>query len=295
VTVRISAKVPNSGPAPAIHGIGPMAARLEAAGFDGLWCSDHIVMPGEVRSRYPFGDDGRVTWDTAMPWYDAVVALTMMASATSRAEIGVAVLVLPLRQPVTFAKQIASIDALTGGRMALGVGAGWLEEEFAALDVEWRTRGSRLDEWMALLRDCWTGRPAAHRGRHYTLPEGILVLPTPAATPPLLVGGGSEAGLRRAGRSGDGWLGLQRAGHLDPDGLRPALDVLHREAADAGREPSALRVTIRIIESAGATGAVAAALPGFAAVGVDEVIVDTSWDDGGDCEGVHDQLRAAVT
>jgi probable F420-dependent oxidoreductase len=293
--MRISSKVPNSGPLPAALGIGPMAARLEAAGFDGLWCSDHIVMPAVAESYYPFGDDGKVSWDPQMPWYDAVVAMTMTAAATARAEVGVAVLVLPLRQPVTFAKQVASIDALTGGRMALGVGAGWLAEEVEALGVDYATRGARLDEWMTLLRDCWTGFPAPRDGAHYTLPDGVIVQPTPLGKPPILVGGTSKVALRRAGRSGDGWLGLQRAGHLDPDALRPSVGLLRREAGAAGRDPARLRVPLRVIESAGRADVVAAALPALAAAGVDEVIVDTSWDGDGDEVAVHDRLRAAAT
>ncbi len=292
--VRIGAKVPNSGPLPAALGITAMASHLEEAGFDSLWCSDHLVMPSQVRSPYPFSDDGRVTWDSDTPWYDAVVAMTMAAAGTRRAEVGVAVLVLPLREPVILAKQVASLDALAGGRIALGVGAGWLAEEFTALGVPFDSRGSRLEEWIGLLRDCWTGAPDAHEGRHYRLPAGVRCQPTPRRRVPLLVGGTSPVALRRAARIGDGWLGLQRAARLDPDELTRAVSRLREEALATGRDPSSLRVVLRIIESAGAADVVAAALPALARAGVHEVIVDTSWEGDGDARHVHDRLRAVA-
>lgn len=289
--MRISAKVPNSGELPERLGIGPMAARLEQAGFDSLWCSDHIVMPERSESWYPFSEDHRATWDMTSPWYDAVVAMALMGGATRRAEIGVAVLVLPLRHPVTFAKQIASLDALLGGRVALGVGAGWLEEEFDALGVPFASRGQRMDEWLALLRACWTGTPEPFDGAHYRLPAGVQCYPTPARQVPLLIGGLSPAALRRAAGAGDGWLGLQRAAHLDPDELAPAIGGMRRQAAEAGRDPDALRTPLRVIESAGQAELVAKALPALEAAGVDEVIVDVDWAGDGDAERVHDTLR----
>jgi alkanesulfonate monooxygenase SsuD/methylene tetrahydromethanopterin reductase-like flavin-dependent oxidoreductase (luciferase family) len=140
-----------------------MAAQLEAAGFDSLWVSDHIVLPSAIESRYPFAADGRATWPTDTPYFDAMVALALIAQATEHAAIGTAVLVLPLRQPVVFAKQAASIDVASGGRLRLGVGAGWLEEEFDALNVPFAGRGRRLEEWIALTRACWTGAPGPSR------------------------------------------------------------------------------------------------------------------------------------
>src|SRR5205085_4070501 len=109
-----------------------MAAELESAGFESLWVSDHIVLPSEITSRYPFAEDGRATWPTSTPYIDALIALAQIATATERASFGTAVLVLPLRHPVILAKQLASIDAMSSGRLRLGVGAGWLREEVDA-------------------------------------------------------------------------------------------------------------------------------------------------------------------
>jgi probable F420-dependent oxidoreductase len=292
VTLRLGAKVPNSGPLPASIGIPQMARALEEAGFESLWVSDHVVMPAAFASRYPFAADGRANWPSDTPYLDALIALALTAAATSRARIGTAVLVLPLRQPVVLAKQLASLDAASGGRLTLGAGVGWLREEFEALAVPFADRAALFDEWVALLRDCWTGRPPARSGVHYELPEGVLCLPTPAHEIPVLVGGHSRPALRRAGRLGDGWLGQQSLGALDPDEIRSARRAMTAAAAAAGRDPERLRVVLRIVEAAGRSDELARALPPLAAAGVDEVIVDVDWA-AGDPAAEHERLAAA--
>lgn len=293
--MRIGAKVPNSGPLPARLGIGPMSATLEEAGFESLWTSDHVVMTRTVASKYPFSAEGELTWDVESPWYDAVVSLTLMAAATNRCEVGVAVLVLPLRHPVVFAKQVASIDALYPGRVALGVGAGWMAEEFAALGLPFDSRGRRLEEWMSLLRACWTGSPEAFEGEHYTLPEGVVCQPTPARPSPLLVGGMSPAALRRAGRLGDGWLALQRASALDVDSLATAVGRVRRAAEQAGRDPGTLRFILRVTQSEHAAAEVAAAAGSLAAAGITEIVVDVDWNDPEAPHRSAETLRVAVS
>jgi probable F420-dependent oxidoreductase len=278
VTVRIGAKVPNSGPLPETIGIGAMAASLEAAGFESLWVSDHIVMPAAIESRYPFAADGRATWSSETPYIDAMIALALIAAATERATIGTAVLVLPLRNPVEFAKQAASIDVESGGRLSLGVGAGWLREEFDALNAPFERRGARLEEWMAIARTCWTGRPEARRSEWYELPADVICLPAPAHEIPFLVGGHSPAALRRAGRVGDGWFAHQSLPGLDPEELGRGSAAMREAAAAAGRDADALRVVLRIVESAGRSDEVARHLPALAAAGVDEIVVDIPWD-----------------
>src|SRR4051794_28570186 len=230
MTVRVGAKVPNSGPLPTEIGIGAMARTLEQAGFESLWVSDHVVLPAEIASRYPFAADGRATWPTDTPYFDAVVALALIAAATERATFGTAVLVLPLRNPVVFGKQCASLDVVGGGRLALGLGAGWLEEEFAALGVDFASRGRRFEESLATLRACWTGE----------LPGGVLAVPTPSPPIPVLVGGHSKPALRRARELGDGWLGQQSLNALDRDEIAAV-----RGGLGGGR------IVLRIVDSAG--------------------------------------------
>ena len=155
-----------------------MARTLEQAGFDSLWVSDHIVLPRTIGSRYPFAADGRATWATDTPYLDALIALALAAGATDRVTLGTAVLVLPLRNPVVFADQAASIDIASDGRLS-SASAPARSEEFAALDVPFTRRGARLAEWVDIARECWSGTPGGRRWEHYTLPDNVLCLPTP--------------------------------------------------------------------------------------------------------------------
>ena len=291
--MRIGAKVPNSGPLPERLGIGSMAAELEAAGFESLWVSDHIVLPTAIGSRYPFADDGRATWPTDTPYFDALIALALIAQATERAAIGTAVLVLPLRHPVVFAKQAASIDVASRGRLRLGVGAGWLEEEFDALNVPFERRGRRLDEWISLSRACWTGAPGPFQSELYNLPPGVLCLPAPAHSIPLLIGGHSPVALRRAGRVGDGWLAQQAFPALAPDELGGPVELMRAAADEAGRDPASLQVVLRIVEAAGRSTELALRLQELAAAGVDEIIIDVSLENG-EAADVCARLREAA-
>jgi probable F420-dependent oxidoreductase len=286
--MQIGLKLPNGGPKALDPGVAAMARVLEQAGADSVWVSDHVVMPEQITDRYPFAADGRATWATDMPWLDALVALALAAAVTERVRLGTAVLVLPLREPLVFAKQAATIDVASGGRLELGVGAGWLEQEFDALNVPFEHRGARLEEWMALARAAWAGRPDAHASERYTLPAGTLVYPTPAHAIPLLIGGHSRIALRRAARHGDGWLAHQDADALDPDHIRTGIDTMR----DAGAERP--RVVVRIVKSLGRCDLVAADLPALAAAGVDEVIVDVPPDDVDAARADVERLRSAV-
>ncbi|HXW81995.1 MAG TPA: TIGR03619 family F420-dependent LLM class oxidoreductase [Acidimicrobiales bacterium] len=275
--MRIGAKVPNSGPLPMERGIAGMAAELEHAGFESLWVSDHIVMPRQIESRYPFAADGKPTWATDTPYFDAMVALAVIASATQGAAIGTAVLVLPLRHPVILAKQAASIDVLSGGRLVLGVGAGWLAEEFDALDVPFGSRGQRFTEWLQLLRACWSGEPGPFDGEHYHLPGDVFALPAPEHDIPVLVGGDSSVALSRAATTADGWLAHQSAAALDFGALEAGVEKVREKAKRAGRAAGELWTTVRIIDSAKRSQVVADALPRLRDIGVDEVVVDIDW------------------
>jgi probable F420-dependent oxidoreductase len=288
--VRIGALVPNAGTSPLELGIPAMARTLEAAGFASLWVTDHVVLPASMNSWYPFAADGKATWPSTTPYVDALVALSLIAGATERAALGTAVLVLPLRHPVVFAKQAASIDVASGGRLNLGVGAGWLREEFDALNVPFEDRGRRLVEWMEIARDCWTGAPAARSSERYTLPDGVICLPRPAHDIPFLIGGHSPVSLRRAGSVGDGWVAHQSLNALDTDELAAAGAAMRDAAAAAGRDPGRSRVVLRLIDSAGRADAVARALPALEAAGVDEIVVNVDWES--DAAAQYERLTA---
>lgn len=273
----IGVKLPHTGPLPLERGVPSLALTLEQAGADSLWVSDHVAMPRHIASHYPFAADGRATWSTDTPYIEALIALTLAAAATERVRLGTAVLVLPIRNPVMFAKQAASIDVASGGRLELGLGAGWLKEEFETLGANFGRRGAELSEWIAIARECWTGEPRARASQDYTLPADMLMFPTPAHAIPILLGGHSPKALARAGATADGWLGQQAAGELDPAELIRARDAFTEAARAVGRDLTEPRVVLRIVDSAGNLAQVADALPTLAQAGVGEVIVDLDW------------------
>ncbi|WP_263119117.1 TIGR03619 family F420-dependent LLM class oxidoreductase [Cellulomonas sp. RIT-PI-Y] len=287
MTLAIGAKLPHTGAAATGPAVRAAARALEQAGADALWVSDHVVLPARVDSRYPFAEDGVARWSTEVDYLEALITLTVAAAVTERVRLGTAVLVLPQRQPVLLAKQAASLDVLSGGRLELGVGTGWLREEFDALEVPFDRRGARASAAIELLRDCWTGRP-----RTPALPADLLVLPTPAHPIPLLVGGHSSAALRRAGTLGDGWLAQQSATALDPITLAAEITALHRHAAEAGRDPGSVRVVLRVADSLGRCADLADRVPSLRAAGVTELIVDV--DPHADPAAELDRLRSAA-
>jgi probable F420-dependent oxidoreductase len=272
--LRIGAKLPSSGPLARHVPLLESARLAEEAGFDSVWVSDHVVMLRDQSSPYPFSPDGKMTWDPEDPWHDPLIAMAMCAAVTERVEIGVAVLIVPLRNPVILAKQLASLDALSNGRVVVGAGAGWLAEE---LGTSFQTRGERLDEWIEIIRDCWTGEPRPKEYRHYRIPEGVLSYPTPAHEVQILIGGMTPAAIRRAGRIGDGWVALQHVDEIDLDTLGAGIASIAAEAERHGRVAPD-RTVLRV---AGPTPSVARRLPELLEIGVTDVVVDVSWDEEG--------------
>ena len=271
--MRIGVKLPSSGPHAGRVPLAEAAQRAEEAGFDSVWVSDHVVMPRQVASSYPYSRDGAMLWNPDEPRYEALITMATAAAVTERVEIGVGVLIAPMRNPLLLAKQVATLDALSGGRITLGVGAGWLEEEFEALDAPFDTRGERLDEWIDIIRDCWRGTPRGKEYRHYRVPEGSLLYPTPAHEVSIIVGGMTKAALRRVARRGDGWFAIQGLDALDATTLRAGLETIEEEARSVGR-PAPIRVVMRI---AGPAEAVAQEAPALAAAGVTDLVVDVDW------------------
>lgn len=224
-----------------------MAAMVERHEFESLWLSDHTVLVEEPRSRYPFSTDGAFFAPPETDWYDWVVTLSYLAATTSRVRLGVGVAVLPHRQPVVLAKQLATLDRLSGGRVAFGMGVGWLAEEFAALGIPFRERGARTDAALEVMRQVWTGAPAAGEYGPFTIPDGVHSMPTPVQPrPPVLVGGESPAALRRAAVRGDGWFGTIAGGRMPPAHLHQVVARLRDQRRAAGLDPATLDVTLRV-------------------------------------------------
>ncbi len=295
--LRVGAKLPHTGALPRRFGLARMAARLEAAGFDSIWVSDHVVFPREVHSRYPFAADGRVTWPVDVDYLEPVVALSAITSTTSTAELGTSVLILPMRNPVLFAKQAACIDVLSGGRLVVGVGAGWLREEFEALGADYRSRGAVLDEWLDIARRCWTGTVEPFEGRFYRLPEAIYCRPTPVRRPPVLIGGMSRHALERAGRVADGWLAQYALDELSEHSLGEGVTAIREAAIKAGRPEEELerfRIVVRVTGADRKLSTVGARLASLARAGATDVVVDVGWDDEEGPSRSFDELHSAA-
>ena len=274
-----------------------MAAMLEAAGFDSIWTSDHVVFPREVRSRYPFAADGRVTWPVDVDYLEPVVGLSAMTSTTSTAELGTSVLILPMRNPILFAKQAACIDAIAHGRLVLGMGVGWLREEFEALNADFDSRGEILDEWLAIARRCWTGQVEPFEGRHYRLSQPIYCRPTPARHVPVLIGGMSRFAQERAGRRADGWLAQYSLEGLSEEGIADGVATMTTAAEKAARPPSdfeGFRIVVRVTGADGKLGTLASRLDDLSAAGATELIVDVDWGDEDGPSRSFETLRSAV-
>jgi probable F420-dependent oxidoreductase len=216
---------------------GPEAVRrfartLEQIGYDHVDVFDHVVMGHPMDGRPPG------PYNPQMPILEALMLLSHVAAVTTRMTLGTEVLVLPQRQPALVAKQVSTLDTLSGGRVRLGVGVGWQESEYDALGERFRTRGARMDEAIALLRAYWGDARVSAPGPHY--PTTLMAMepkPPQGRTLPIWIGGYSQAAFRRVGRLGDGWL-ASRVG--DADDARRALDAIHRHAAAAGRDPATI-------------------------------------------------------
>jgi probable F420-dependent oxidoreductase len=211
----------------------------EEAGFESLWTVEHVVVPVGYESPYPYSPDGRMPAPDDMDLPDPLIWLTWVAAHTRRLRLGTGILILPQRNPVITAKEVATLDALSGGRVELGVGVGWLAEEFDVLGVPFHERGRRTDEYIEILRTLWTGDVASHDGAFVAF-DRVVSRPRPAqATVPIVIGGDSDAAARRAGRLGDGYF-PGRGGHED---LTRVLGVMRAAAEEHGRDPDLIDVT----------------------------------------------------
>ena len=184
-----------------------LAAHAEGLGYESVFVPDHVVIPVEFTSRYPGTDDGGFPYGNAVPLYDPWTLLATIGAATTTIRLGTAVYLIALRHPIVTARHVATLEALVGGRVVLGVGVGWLTEECAALGIEPRTRFSRTEEAAVALRRLWTETEPSFAGQHFTF-DRVHCEPKPVSQPhpPILFGGDSDGALRRALRFGDGWM-----------------------------------------------------------------------------------------
>ncbi len=214
------------------EGIVKLARGIEEIGFDQLDTFDHVIMGFATPSR------AAPIYPPKMPIMEALMTLSFVASATSRIGLGTEVLVLPQRQPVLVAKQVATLDTLSGGRVRLGVGVGWQESEYDALEEPFRNRGKRMDEAIRVLRAYWRDEQVDIAGDYYTS-TAMAMEPKPpqGGDLPIWIGGASERALRRVGELGDGWLATAIS---DPAVAKKCKNKIAAYAEAAGRDPDAL-------------------------------------------------------
>lgn len=184
----------------------PLARMLDEAGFDGMVTSDHMIYPRQLQSTYPDSDSGTPPWAPETAWPDPWVLTGAMAAVTTRLRFSNAVYIAPARPLLEVAKQVATAAVLSGGRVTLAAGVGWMREEYALMGQDFTTRGKRLDEMIPALRALWQGGWVSWNGEHYQVPE-MMIEPHPPAPVPIFCGGESEAALRRAAQLCDGWVG----------------------------------------------------------------------------------------
>ncbi len=270
--MKFGVHLPQIGAAATGEGLRDFAQLFEGLRFDSVWASDHIVLPRRVTSPYPYGRGGAFSLPPDLPFIEALSALTFVAGCTERVALGTSVLVLPIRNPVLTAKQLASLDVLSGGRLIAGVGAGWMEEEFAALDASFVARGRRLNEQLRLIRSLWTERDPVHDGEFYQVRDiGFAPKPLQQPHPPIWVGGHTPAALRRAARFGQAWHAIG----LAPERLAGDHAIVCELARQCGRDGEVeltLRTGVRL-DDASLTATIAR-LRAYRDAGVTHVVLE---------------------
>jgi len=216
-----------------------VAKVAEEAGFESVWGGEHVIFPSKIESSYPYTEDGKVpvTSDTPIP--DPLIWLAYVAAVAPTLRLGTCILILPQRNPLVLAKELATLDYLSGGRVELGIGVGWLKEEFDALGVPWERRGRRNDEYVEALRTVWSGPNVEYHGEFVDF-EPLTCSPRPAqgADIPILVGGDSDVAIRRAARLADGYF----PGEGAPERLAALIESLRVECEKQDRDPSEVEI-----------------------------------------------------
>lgn len=218
----------------------PLMKRVEEMGFESVWTGEHVMIPRDYASAYPFNTSGRIGVPPETHFIDPLIALSHVAAHTTTLRLGTGINLLPQSNPLLFAKQVASLDHLSKGRVLLGLGVGWLAEEFTAMGVPFAGRGRRFDDYLRAVKKVWSGVEVEHQSDYLNW-SGFKSYPLPHAPsgPPIIIGGHSPAALRRTVATGDGWFAFPKS-HDELSGL---LGQLRDRAAAAGRDPATIEIT----------------------------------------------------
>lgn len=212
--------------------------RAEAVGFESVWGGEHVVLPDSIGSRYPYTADGKIPAEPDTPIPDPLIWLAFAAAAAPKLRLGTCILIVPQRNPLVLAKELATLDRLSGGRVELGLGVGWLKEEFAALGVPWEHRGARNDEYIAAMRALWAAPHAEFHGEFVDFPP-VTCSPRPVQKSiPILVGGDTDVAIARAVRLADGYF----PGEGDAERLARLIERLRVAAERGDRDPDSIEI-----------------------------------------------------
>jgi probable F420-dependent oxidoreductase len=220
--------------------IAHLATTAEQCGLESMWTIEHVVIPQGFQTPYPYARDGKFPGGETAPILDPLIPLSFCASITSRLRFGTAVMILPQRHPLYVAKELATLDVLSGGRAMLGIGSGWLKEEFEALQINFKERGARTDEAIGAIRALWRDDPSTFAGKHFNFRE-LKSFPKPMQKRgiPIHVGGHSPAAVRRAARLGDGFF--PAPGNLNV--LKDLFGKVREECGKIGRNPAEIELS----------------------------------------------------
>jgi len=231
----------NAGPFAFPEALTTLARTAEETGFESIWSVEHVVIPVGYQSVYPYDPSGKIPAPENVPIADPIVPLAYAAAVTTKLRLGTGILILPQRHPIYVAKEIATLDVLSHGRALLGIGIGWLAEEFAALGIPFAERAARTREAVRAIRSLWAETPEPFEGRFFRWPA-LESHPKPAQERgvPIIVGGHTAAAARRAARYGDGFF----PGASESDKLVALLAVMREECAKLDRDPATIEVTV---------------------------------------------------
>jgi len=247
MAVTFGTSLPSRGEMAGPEQLRNVAQRAEALGYDHVWVSDHIILPKKVDSFYPYAEDGVATFKPDEPYYEPLSALNFIAGCTQRVRLGTHVLIIPYRNPVLTAKILSTLDVLSGGRVILGAGVGWMEEEFQAMGLDtYKDRGAVTDEYLQVYKELWTKEDASFDGKYYQISDtGFEPKPVQKPHPPVWIGGHSGPAVRRAAKYGDGWMpiGLRPPAILEPEELAGKIARLRKLTVEAGRAEDAVALT----------------------------------------------------
>jgi probable F420-dependent oxidoreductase len=229
--------LPVSGRAASRKTLMQAAQQAEALGYDSVWAADRLVMPWKINTTYPYSKEATFIVPPDRPFFDTLTCLAFLAGCTEKIQLGMSVMVLPYRHPLHWAKIATTIDQLSTGRLILGIGVGWMEEEFAAMNAPFKERGKVSDEQLTLLKQLWTDEHITFHGKYYHV-DDIAFSPKPFQRPriPIWVGGEGKYAQRRAGQYGDAWFPYFV--RVTPQELLRRFDNVREEAKKAGRNPA---------------------------------------------------------